>query len=181
MRNTKVGIALASLLLLSAVVLAANEKSEKESLLGGKVEFSPPPADEWQKAHVSGAADAAAYMSKDHKSLIALQVLPADAQVSPQMGGAIVRQIRENHKQAGQKIVMDPRIERDPHFDLRIHEKFEQDGKTIEQLHLYRNLGPRVVMVTAQSQADGQDKDKSPLKAGEDVALSAKWVKPAGK
>jgi hypothetical protein len=176
-------IALASVLLLSALVTAADERPAKESLLGGKVEFTPPGGD-WERAHVSGAGDAAAYMNKDHKDhkgLIALQVLPADAEMSPQMGGAIVRQLRQNHKQAGQKIVMDPKVERDPRFDLRVHEKFQQGEKTIEQLHLYRNLGPRVVMVTAQAQADNDEQSKPTLKAGEDLALSAKWIKPVGK
>lgn len=65
-------IALVAMFLLSGAVLAADEKAGKESLLGGKIEFVAPPADEWQRAHVTGAADAAAYLSKDHKGMIAL-------------------------------------------------------------------------------------------------------------
>ena len=168
-------------LVLSTCVVAAEEKPAGESLLGGKVEFTAPPAQEWERAHVTGAGDAAAYMRKDHEGMIAVQVLPADAELSGQMGGAIVRQLRQNHKAAGQKIVMDPKVERDPRFDLRVHEKYQQSDKTIDELHLYRNLGPRVLMVTANAQTGGDEHDKPILKSGEDLALSAKWIKPAGK
>lgn len=174
-------VGLLSVLLLSTLILAGEQNPASESLLGGKVEFAPPAADEWERAHTTGAGDVAAYMNKEHKGMIALQVLPADAEISPQMGGAIIRQLRQNHKQAGQKIVMDPKVERDPRFDLRVHEKFRQDDKTVDQLHLYRNLGPRVVMLTAQAQADSDEQSKPIFKAGETLALSARWVKPAHK
>lgn len=108
-------------------------------------------------------------------------MLPSDAEISPAMGGAIVRQLRQNHKNAGQKILMDPKVERDPRFDLRVHEKFEQDEKMVEQLHLYRKVGPRVLMVTANAQTDSQEKSKPVLKAAEDLALDAKWVPPQSK
>jgi hypothetical protein len=173
-------IVVTSVLLLSAVVVAAGEEP-KESLLDGRVEFTPPAAEDWTRAHVTGAADAAAYMTKDHKGQIAVQVLPADAEISPQMGGAIVRQLRQNHKKAAQKIVMDPKVERDPRFDLRVHEKYQQDDKTIDELHLYRNVGPRVVMVTASAVSENDEQSKPALKAAENVALSAAWIKPVRK
>src|SRR5206468_11909227 len=116
----------------------------------------------------------ATFMRDDEGGAMALQVLPADAEISPRFGAALVRQLRENHKKANQKVTMPPKIESDKRFALRIHERYQDGEKEYDELHLYRDLGPRVAMVTVNTIVQ-KDKDaKQELKAGEDVALSAK-------
>lgn len=170
-------VSLALLCLLWTGAIAANDESEPSaSLLQGRITYQPPSADSWERAHNIEGETAAAYVSESLQGAIAIQVLPEDARITPQMGPAIVRTLRQNHKNAGQKIIMDPKVERDSRFDMRVHEKYQQGDKIADELHLYRDLGPRVAMVTAS--AMGQSKDAKTIhKAGEQVILSAKWLK----
>lgn len=164
-------------LLWTGTIVASDGSDPSASLLQGKIAYQPPSGDSWERAHNIEGETAAAYVSESLQGAIAIEVLPGDAHITPQMGPAIVRTLRQNHKNAGQKIIMDPKIERDSRFDLRVHEKYEQGDKVADELHLYRDLGPRVVMVTAS--AMGQSKDAKTIhKAGEQVLLSAKWLKP---
>lgn len=147
------------------------------SLLGGRVTYAPPPEETWKEAHGPPGDATATFVRKDEGGAMALQVLPADAQISPQFGPALVRQLRENHKKANQKVTMPPKIESDKRFSLRIHERYQDGQKEYDELHLYRDLGPRVAMVTVNTIVEKDTDAKKELKAGEDVLLSAKWVK----
>lgn len=168
-------ITIVSVLWTSAIA-ASDESGPPASLLQGKITYQPPSGDSWERAHNIEGETAAAYVSESLQGAIAIQVLPEDARINPQMGPAIVRTLRQNHKNAGQKIIMDPKVERDSRFDMRVHEKYQQGDKIADELHLYRDLGPRVVMVTAS--AMGQAKDAKTIhKAGEQVLLNAKWLK----
>ena len=163
--------------LIVAIVGAGAEKRQPPSLLGGRIMFTPPPADKWKPADHPANDSTAAFVAENHEGAMALQVLPSDAQLSGQMAQAIVRQLRDNRRRAKQKMALEPKVERDPRFALRIHEKIEEKDKIADQLHLYRDLGPRIVMLTVSALVT-KDGDPKPVhKAGEDVLLSAKWVK----
>ena len=168
------------LLTLSARALSADDKPKDSpsegSLIGGRLTFTPPPDDAWARATNVKSDDAAAYGARDEKGAIAIQVLPADAEMTPQMGGAVIRSLRDAHKKANQKILFGPKVEPDKRFALQVHEKYQVGDKTADELHLYRNVGPRVVMVTVNAWVT-DDPAANPIhKAGEDVLASAKWV-----
>lgn len=178
---------LAFLMMLScaATVRSAEDKPKAlppdGSLIGGRLTFTPPPDDAWARATNVNSDDAAAYAAKDEKGAIAIQVLPADAEMSPQMGGAVVRSLRDTHKKANQKILFGPKVEPDKRFTLRVHEKYEVDGKTADELHLYRKVGPRIVMLTVNAWVDDDEAAKPIHKAGENLLASAKWAPSAKK
>jgi hypothetical protein len=173
------------LLMFGATASSAADKprdsSSAASLIGGRLTFTPPPDDAWARATNVNADDAAAYAARDEKGAIAIQVLPADAEMTPQMGGAVIRSLRDAHKKASQKITFGPKIEPDKRFMLKVHEKYEVDGKTADELHLYRNVGPRVVMVTVNAWVPDDAAARAIHKAGEDLLASAKWAPSARK
>ncbi|HEY2587236.1 MAG TPA: hypothetical protein VGI81_15935 [Tepidisphaeraceae bacterium] len=172
-------------LTLSGIAWSADEKpkdsSSEASLIGGRLTFTPPPDDAWARATNVNADDAAAYGARDEKGAIAIQVLPADAEMTPQMGGAVVRSLRDAHKKANQNIVYGPKVEPDKRFALKVHEKYQVGEKTADELHLYRNVGPRVVMVTVNAWVTDDAAAKPVHQAGEDVLASAKWAPSAKK
>jgi hypothetical protein len=146
------------------------------SLIGGRLTFNPPPADTWARATNVNADDAAAYAARNEQGAIAIQVLPADAEMTPQMGGAVIRSLRDAHKKANQRILFGPKVEPDKRFTLKVHEKYEVNGKTADELHLYRNVGPRVVMVTVNAWVADDSAAKAIHETGEDLLASAKWA-----
>jgi hypothetical protein len=179
MRNT---VLICVVLLAScAIEWAAGEEAAPGagSLLGGSITYAPPPDDVWQKAENIKSDVAAAYAARKHQGAIAIEVLPADSQMTPQMGGAVVRALRDAHTKAGQKILMGPKVEPDKRFILKVHEKYEHGDKVADELHLYKNVGPRVVMLTVNTWVN-DDTAAAPIHAaGEDVLVSAKFVKHA--
>lgn len=172
-------------LVFGAIASSADEKpkdsSPAASLLGGRLTFTPPPDDGWARATNVNADDAAAYAARDEKGAIAIQVLPADAEMTPQMGGAVIRSLRDAHKKADQKILFGPKVEPDKRFMLKVHEKYQVGDKTADELHLYRHVGPRVVMVTVNAWVTDDAAAKPVHQAGEDILASAKWANGAKK
>lgn len=171
-----------SLLVVVAACAVARSSDDKQknttdaTLINGRVHFSPPADDDlWQRAENVNSDDAAAYARRDHQGAIAIQVLPPDAQVTDQIGGAVIRSLRDAHKKANQKVLYGPKVEPDDRFALKVHEKYQSGEKVADELHIYRNVGPRVVMVTVNAWAADDAEVKGIHKAGEDLAASAKW------
>ena len=166
------------LFIFATMTLGAAEKSSPSaSLLGGKLTYAPPPEENWERAEQPSGETVAAFRTKDHEAAMVMQALPQDAQMTPQMGPALVRQLRENHRKADQKLLIGPKIEPDKRFGLRIHERYQNGEKISDELHLYRDLGPRIVMVTANAIVKDDTDPKAVQKDAEEVLLSAKWVK----
>jgi hypothetical protein len=151
-----------------------------ESLANGQIRFTPPPGD-WIEVQKSRKPTVAAYVSADHMGAVAIEVLPADADVEPKTADLIVRKLRQGRRQARTTIVMEPTLEKDDSAAIRIHEKYRAADKVADVLHLYRQVGPRVVMVTVSALSDTPDGVKAIHEAGEQVSRSATFVKPAGK
>jgi hypothetical protein len=152
----------------------AATQSAEASLLHGQIRYTPP--ETWRNAPSNAAADmAATYLAPDHDGLLLIEVLPENAVISPQAGSALVVKLRANHKKAGQAIVMDPTVEKDARFSIRIHEKYKtKDGATADELHLYRKVGSQAVSVTVQSLSEDQKHIDVVHRAGEETLLSAR-------
>jgi hypothetical protein len=166
------------------VVHSADQKAADaagDSLIGGRLVYTPPPADGWARAKNVTSDEAAAYASRDEHGAIAIQVLPTDAEMMPQMGGAVIRALRDAHKKANQKIIFGPKVEPDKRFALRVHEKYQSGDRIADELHLYRTVGPRLVMVTVNAWVDDDTAAKPIHAAGEEVLVSAKWTVGAKK
>ena len=151
-----------------------------KAALDGAVEYVPPAG--WKAAPGSSRPNRGAFVSPHGDGMIAIDLLPPASDVFPNMGGAVVKQLREWRKSKGQKIVLDPRVERDPRFALRVHEQYATDEKgerVADQLHLYRRVGPRVVMVTVNAVTPDPERAKAIQATGEETALSATLIPPA--
>jgi hypothetical protein len=172
------------LVVICAAVGWAEEKAADapdSTLIGGRLHYAAPQGDDWQRAENVNSDDAAAYARHDHHAAIAIQVLPADAEMIPQMGSAVVRSLREAHQKANQKILYGPKIEPDKRFALKIHEKYQAGDKVADELHLYRNVGPRVAMVTVNAWVTDDADAMKIHEIGEEVLASAKWSKSGKK
>ncbi len=64
--------------------------------------------------------------------------------------------------------------EKDSRFEMRIHEKYKLQGKTLDSLHLYRSVGPRSLELLVSTLSDDADAVTEMQKVGEQVILSAK-------
>jgi hypothetical protein len=169
----------ATCLVLSIIAIAAraegpSTKPADATLLDGKIHYSPP--DKWMGANSDvGQEMGAAYHSADDKSAMMIIVAPEKTVITAQSAASIAKNLRATRQKTGQKIVMDPKIEKDPRFLVRIQEKYKtDDGATHDELHLYRKIGTRAVQVTVSSISDDEAQLKAFHKAAEDTLLSAK-------
>jgi hypothetical protein len=166
---------------------ATPDASLVKALANGTVRFTAP--DGWEEAPATATDLRAAFFLPDHASVVSVEVLPADATIGPESFGAIMRSLRQTRQQRREKFVEGPTNEKDNRFLLRIHEKYrtmvkvddKPAEKTASQLHLYRQVGPRIIMVTVWSTADADEELKQAQAAGEEMALSAVFGRPSRK
>ena len=149
-----------------------------ESLAGGQVTFVAPGAG-WVKSDASSRENRAVYVTDSGEGILSIEVTP-DMEITPGVAGTIVKDLRARRKKDN-VTVEEAKIEKDPRFGIRIRERFNRGERVADQLHLYKYVGPRVVMVTVNSVADDEAEAKKIHAAGEQALLSAKYVKPAGK
>jgi hypothetical protein len=149
-----------------------------DKLVDGAVQFARPA--DWTEAK-GRTALAVGFVSPDRKGMITVEVWP-DGQLGSSTGAQVVKRLREaRKKQANLQIVMEPKIEQDKRFQIRVREQYKSGEGTYDVLRLYRQVGPRVVMVMVNSSSPEDARDKEIHQAGEEVAVSATFAKPAKK
>jgi hypothetical protein len=134
----------------------------------------------WIEAVKSKTPTRDAFVSKGHDAMVAIEVLPASMTITPELASGMIKKIRENRKANGNKVIQEPTLEKDERFIIRIREKYQVKDKVADQLHLYRQVGPRVVLVTINS-LGGEEAAKGHHEAGEKACLSAEFAKKSGK
>lgn len=134
------------------------------------VQFNPP--DGWLDSPVNRRPNRELYFAPTRNALISVEVLPANAAADRDVAAAMVRTLKQNRKAAKQAFVQEPQIENDDRFAVRIREKYMDGNKVADQLHLYRMVGKRVVLVTVKTVAEG-DAGAAHHTLAEAVALSA--------
>jgi hypothetical protein len=158
-----------------------------KALANGTVRFTTP--DGWDEIAANATDVRAVYFLHDHASVLSVEVLPVEAKIGPESFGAIARFQRQTRQQHNEKFVENPTVDKDQRFLLRIHEKYhtvvkvddKSTDKIATQLHLYRQVGARIMMITVWSTADSDDELKQAQSAGEDIALSATFGRPGRK
>jgi hypothetical protein len=161
----------------TAPATSPSTRPASQSLANGQIRFAPPPED-WIEVAKSRKPTTAAYVSSDQMGAIAIEVLPTDADVEPKTADLIVRKLRQRRRQAGATMLMEPTLERDETANIRIHERYRAADKVADVLHLYRKVGPRVVMVTVSALSDTPEAVGAIQDAGQQVSRSATFVKP---
>jgi hypothetical protein len=172
-------------------------KEDPVPLAGGKFEFVPPPSGSWDFADQT-TDKAASFSTKDHLARLVIQVLPMNMSVDDNMAESLAQNLKESHRKKKVKMLMEPTVEPDKRFMLRIHEKYEApskagegpSGKSTDSLHLYRNVNNTTLMLTFYIVSEDAEAVKAAETIAEDTMLSAtaggkgpthKPGKPAGK
>jgi len=169
-------VALSALIvpLLFAAAHAEDSKPAAATLLDGKISYVVPA--HWTAVKSSLPSDiAATYVAPDHDGVLLIEVLPEKAWIAPEAGPKLAAQFRASRKKAGETIVLDPKVEKDSHFSIRIHEKYKnKQGAVADELHLYKKIGDRPVSVTVQSFSEDEHHVETIHKVGSDTLISAK-------
>ena len=145
----------------------------KRSLASDAISYAPPEG-KWIEAVKSKTPMRDSFVSESHDAMIAIEVLPPSMTITPDLAAAMIKKIRENRKANAQKFVMEPTVEKDERFIIRLHEKYQIKDKIADQLHLYRQVGPRVVLVTINC-LGGEDIAKGQQEVAEKSCLSAEF------
>jgi hypothetical protein len=147
--------------------------------------FPAPPTPGWTAVKPDPAAENITFINEKHDGAIQMVLLPKDASVDPDIAMnvavAMVKQIKEDRAKAGTEMVMEPKIEKDKRFAIVIHEKYKAGKNVADQLHIYKSVGPRVVMMTVNSVADDDDKTADIHAVGESLLDSVKFNRKAFK
>ena len=144
--------------------------------------YAPPP-ERWTLLPTKVASVNLAYFqADDKKSAIQFELAAADFQISPDLAGqmavGIVKSLKEMRRKSGTAVVMQPTIEKDRRFDIVVHERFKVGDNTVDEMHLYKSVGPRTVMVAASSVSDDPDAVAGTFAAAKASLATVKYIKP---
>lgn len=139
----------------------------------GAVQFTPPPSETWEPSkHQTDRA--VAYTTKKHDAMVKIELLPDDMVVDKASTDAILKAIRGFIKS---KILLEPTVESDDRFALKIHERYEvgkdENKRIADVLHIYMYVGKHMMSVTVNSVATEPEAVEAAHKDAEDALLSA--------
>jgi hypothetical protein len=176
MRKIAVGLILA----VALMSVAADEPAgDQRSLANGLIRYTPPPASDWSTPQTNPDTTFSIYATSDRLNALEIQLEPKDMQLDDNVAIAIIKELRARRVKSGVKVILPATIEKDPHFPLRIHEKYKVADRVNDSVQLFRNVGPRVVLVIAASLSDDPETVAGVHKTGQDVLLSAKYDRQA--
>jgi hypothetical protein len=143
------------------------------SIARNQYHFPAPAASDWSAVKPDPDAESITFLNTDRDGVIQLMLLDKDASVDPGVAGqvavAIMKQLKERRAKDKTEMVMAPKIEKDKRFAIVIHEKYKVGDATADQLHIYKAVGPRVVMLTVNATAADPDKVAAIQTAAKDM------------
>jgi hypothetical protein len=155
------------------------------SIASDQYHFPAPPVDQWRAVKPDPDSNSITYLNKSRDGAIQLVLLNEDASVDPDIAMnvavAIVKQIKESHAEKKDVVVMQPKIEKDHRFAFIVHEQYKVGDKVADQLHIYRAVGPRVLMLTVNSVADDPAKTAQTHAAAKDLLAAVTFNRKAFK
>jgi hypothetical protein len=176
--------------LLFASLLAAGPASQPtsqpamQSMSNDQIHFVAPDAP-WVAKAVK-APDTAYYQTTKGDSALQAQWAPKDFELSPdtddQFAVQISKDLKKKHQDTNTEMVLAPKILKDKRFDIVIHEQFKiSKDITEDELHIYKSVGPRVMMVVVSCVSDDPTVIDAAHKAAEDMLDSCKFNRKAFK
>src|SRR5262245_47527534 len=145
-----------------------------ETLLGGKLTFTPPQG--WDLRGKKDAGKTASYKLDPDAALMAITVDEQEVALTEataaRMGQAICKKLRENIPKSGAEIHTPPMTEKDDRFFLKVHVRYTQDGKLCDQIQLFRVLGVELVNVGVTAFSGSPDDVKKIFDDAEQMILS---------
>jgi hypothetical protein len=154
------------------------------SMVQDQVHFTPPP-NPWVQKEVK-TPDTAYFQNEKGDCALQATWAPKDFDLNPtnvgQMSVAILKALKDGHVAKNQEMLIPPKIVKDKRFDIAIVERFKvTDSITEDEVHLYKEVGPRVMMVTASSVSTDEDLIAETHKIAEDFLVSCKFNRKAFK
>ncbi len=154
------------------------------SMVQDQVHFTPPP-DPWVQKEVK-TADSVFFQNPKGDCAFIATWEPKDFDLNPddvgQVSVAILKQLKEKHIAQKQEMLIVPKIVKDKRFDIVIVERFKvSDTVTQDQVHLYKEVGPRVMVVACSSVSTDEQTIADTHKIAEDFLVSCKFNRKAFK
>ena len=152
------------------------------SLANDAVRLHAPPAPAWAfEPQPDGKTEKIRFVDKADKAVCEIQVVPMQlsADTAGQYAASIAKALKDRHKAAGDEVTLQPTVEHDRRFEVVVHERLTKSGKTVDQVHVYKCVGPKVVELTALTTADDAAAAKAALEAAKAALASAKYNKAA--
>jgi hypothetical protein len=151
------------------------------SIAKDQYHFPAPPVDDWSANKADPDAESIIYTNTAQDGQIALQLLPKDAVVSENVAVAVVNELKKEYADKKTVMVMGPKIEHDKRFGIVVHEKYKAGDKTVDTMHIYKSVGPRVLMLLVSTSADDAAKVADIQTAAEEMLDKAKFNRKAFK
>ncbi len=94
-------------------------------------------------------------------------------QVKKQVSEKVIAGLKEGYKKFHAKTLIEPHIEKAEGFWLRIHDAYKVEDNAVEQLHLYRLVGERLVQLTLVVKSDDAKVVEPTMHAAETMLAQA--------
>ncbi len=185
--NTSRATAVVLMLLLSQLAAGPSTKPSTQpsgTMVKDQVHFTPPP-DPWVQKETKVPESVFFQNSKGDCAIIATW-RPIDFDLNPTNVGSraadFVKILKDSHIAKKQQMLIGPKIVKDKRFDIVIVERFKfSETVTQDQVHLYKEVGPRVMDVAASSVSTDEDLIAETHKIAEDFLASCKFNRKAFK
>ena len=148
--------------------------AEMEPLLDGSIRYVPPPASAgWKLVGKSDDNLKAAYTTPDARGRIDITVTPQTRDVpegqAQKMALIIGKGIRDDADRAARTSLLQPRVEKDERFFLKIHDRHSGEHGINDRLQLYRVIGLNIVHVAVVALKDTPEEARPIHAAAEEL------------
>ena len=145
-----------------------------EPLLDGSIRYVPPSADAgWKFMGKTEDNLKATYLIEEGKGRIDITVSPQTRDVpdtyAKQMAMIIGKGIRDDADRVGRTMLLQPRVEKDERFFLKIHDRISGEDGIRDRLQIYRVMGLNIVHVAVIALKDTPEEAKPIHTAGEEL------------
>jgi hypothetical protein len=145
-----------------------------EPLLDGSIRYAPPPADAgWKFVGKTDDNLKASYVIEEGKGRIDIMVTPQTRDVpdtyAKQMALIIGKGIRADADRVGRTMLLQPRVEKDERFFLKVHDRISGEDGVRDRLQLYRVMGLNIVHVAVIALKDTPEQAAPIHAAGEEL------------
>lgn len=157
--------------------------AQMEPLMDGSIRFAVPPG--WDFGGRSDDGKRAVMQTPDGAGRITITVQPQDRMLldpdaaAAQMAMVIGKTIREDTDRKNAKVLLAPRVEKDPRFLLKMHDRSAGESGTIDRVQLYRVVGLNMVHVAVNAATDSPEAAKAVHTAAEDLLTGMQLTRGA--
>jgi hypothetical protein len=146
----------------------------------GEIAYTAP--DGWKSLGESTDDRRAGWQLGNDEALIVVQVAPQTQTISESLGPKLKAQVLQTLKAEAAKgnitPIVEPTVETDPPFLLKIHDVFRAKEKYSDRMQFYRGVGRNIVTVVANSFSEDPQKAAAVHAIGEQVARSVRLNRP---